>query len=177
MAALPGPARPTMICMRASDLPAVAPRTASQHPISLSSIRPATCSSIERSEVPRCPPNGPTIDGRMGSPVRFRRGAPQGDDQRKRWSSWRSGAAGRGRPVVFSLPVGGWGCADEEHFPCLKVLVTEEPAPALRCSWRSFSARAMNLIFRRIRAVVGAADIGRPARSKSSGREELDRGC
>ena len=66
MAALPGPARPTMICMRASDLPAVAPRTASQHPISLSSIRPATCSSIERSEVPRCPPNGPTIDGKDG---------------------------------------------------------------------------------------------------------------
>jgi hypothetical protein len=66
MAALPGPARPTMICMRASDLPAAAPHTASQHPISLSSIRPATCSSIERSEVPRCPPNGPTIDGKDG---------------------------------------------------------------------------------------------------------------
>ena len=59
--ALPGP---RMICMRASDLPAAAPRTASQHPISLSSIRPATCCSIERSEVPRCPPNGPTIDGK-----------------------------------------------------------------------------------------------------------------
>jgi hypothetical protein len=59
--ALPGP---RMICMRASDLPAATPHTASQHPISLSSIRPATCSSIERSEVPRCPPNGPTIDGK-----------------------------------------------------------------------------------------------------------------
>ena len=52
--------------LRASDLPAAAPHTASQHPISLSSIRPATCSSIERSEVPRCPPNGPTIDGKDG---------------------------------------------------------------------------------------------------------------
>jgi hypothetical protein len=55
-----------MICMRASDLPAAAPHTASQHPISLSSIRPATCGSVERSEVPRCPPNGPTIDGKDG---------------------------------------------------------------------------------------------------------------
>jgi hypothetical protein len=55
-----------MIRMRASDLPAAAPRTASQHPISLSSIRPATCSSLEWSEVPRCPPNGPTIDGKDG---------------------------------------------------------------------------------------------------------------
>jgi hypothetical protein len=61
--ALPGP---RMICMRASDLPAAAPHTASQHPISLSSIRPATCGSVERSEVPRCPPNGPTIDGKDG---------------------------------------------------------------------------------------------------------------
>ncbi|HSO53641.1 MAG TPA: hypothetical protein VL330_13035 [Actinomycetes bacterium] len=61
--ALPGS---RMICMRASDLPAATPHTASQHPISLSSIRPATCSSIERSEVPRCPPNGPTIDGKDG---------------------------------------------------------------------------------------------------------------
>jgi hypothetical protein len=60
------PARPSMICMRASDLPAAAPHTASQHPISLSSIRPATCGSVERSEVPRCPPNGPTIDGKDG---------------------------------------------------------------------------------------------------------------
>jgi len=60
---LPGP---RMICMRASDLPAAAPHSAAQHPISLSSIRPATCSSIERSEVPRCPPNGPTIDGKDG---------------------------------------------------------------------------------------------------------------
>jgi len=60
---LPGP---RMICMRASDLPAAAPHSASQHPISLSSIRPATCSCIERSEVPRCPPNGPTIDGKDG---------------------------------------------------------------------------------------------------------------
>jgi hypothetical protein len=25
---------------------------------------------------------------RMGSPVRFRRGAPQADDQQKRWSSF-----------------------------------------------------------------------------------------
>jgi hypothetical protein len=61
--ALPGP---RMLCMRASDLPAAAPHTASQHPISLSSIRPATCSSLERREVPRCPPNGPTIDGKDG---------------------------------------------------------------------------------------------------------------
>ena len=114
---------------------------------------------------------------RMGSPVRFRRGAPQGDDQRKRWSSWRSGAAGRGRPVVFSLPVGGWGCADEEHFPCLKVLVTEEPAPALRCSWRSFSARAMNLTFRRIRAVVGPQILGDLTDRRVVACEELDRGC
>jgi hypothetical protein len=52
--------------LRASDLPAAVPHTASQHPISVPSIRPATCSSIERSEVPRCPPNGPTIDGKDG---------------------------------------------------------------------------------------------------------------
>jgi hypothetical protein len=55
-----------MICMRASDLPAAAPHTASQHPICLSSIRLATCGSVERSGVPRCPPNGPTIDGKDG---------------------------------------------------------------------------------------------------------------
>ena len=60
------PARPSMICMRASDLPAATPHTALQHPISLSSIRPSTCGSVERSEVPRCPPNGPTIDGKDG---------------------------------------------------------------------------------------------------------------
>ena len=58
------PPAPTRV--RASDLPATAPHTASQHPISLSSIRPATCGSVERSEVPRCPPNGPTIDGKDG---------------------------------------------------------------------------------------------------------------
>src|SRR4029453_17028608 len=52
--------------LRASDLPAAVPHTASQHPVSLSSIRPATCSSIGRSEAPRCPPNGPTIDGKDG---------------------------------------------------------------------------------------------------------------
>jgi hypothetical protein len=51
--------------LRASDLPATAPHTTS-HPISLSSIRPATRGSIERSEVPCCPPNGPTIDGKDG---------------------------------------------------------------------------------------------------------------
>jgi hypothetical protein len=68
--------------LRASDLPAAVPHTASQHPISLSSIRPATCSSMERSEVPRCPPNGPTIDGKDGSPVRFRRGLHTKADQR-----------------------------------------------------------------------------------------------
>jgi hypothetical protein len=55
-----------MICMRASDLPAAAPHPASQHPISLSSMRPATCGSVERREVPRCPPKGPTIDGKDG---------------------------------------------------------------------------------------------------------------
>jgi hypothetical protein len=69
---------PRMICMRASDLPAAAPHTASQHPISLSSIRPATCSSIERSEVPRCPPNGPTIDGKDGVRQSAVRPAPAG---------------------------------------------------------------------------------------------------
>jgi hypothetical protein len=57
---------PARTGLRASDLPAAAPHTASQRPISLSSMRPATCSSIGRSVVPRCLPKGPTIDGKDG---------------------------------------------------------------------------------------------------------------
>jgi hypothetical protein len=43
---------------------------------------------------------------RMGSPVRFRRGLHQADDQRKCWSSWRS---------MRYLP-------SREHIPCWEAL-------------------------------------------------------
>jgi hypothetical protein len=94
MAALPGPARRTNDLQRASDLPAAAPHTASQHPISLSSRRPATCSSIERSEVPRCPPNGPTIDGKDGVA-----GSIPAGGSTKQMTSRNAGHCSRSRPV------------------------------------------------------------------------------
>jgi hypothetical protein len=79
------------------------------------------------------------------------------------------GAVGRGRPVVFSLPVGWMGGVPMENTSLVSGFWSLEPAPASRCSWPSSSAPAMNLTFRRIRVVVGAADMGRPDRSQGSG--------
>jgi hypothetical protein len=74
------------------------------------------------------------------------------------------------------LLVGGGldgGCADGEHFLCLAVLVTEEPASASRCSWRSSSAPAMNLTFRRVRVVVGPQILGGLTDRRAVACEEL----
>jgi hypothetical protein len=108
--------------MRASDLPAAAPHTASQHPISLSSTGPVTCGSVERREVPRCTPNGPTIDGKDGVAGSIPAGgSTQALTSAKRWLPWRlmrhlpsrepipcwDAIRLVGRPAVLSIPLTG----------------------------------------------------------------------